>query len=233
MKIIQDWYNLAQAGTKIVALEYYQADLPDLLVSFKYRATELNLSVYYWNIGYSYVQEVQVRDNQFTLFQTNLEIDEQDILLFLYDSQLPGIFLLDDCQNVGNDKSQSPQCYQAKLSNLFWQYQGNKLEQYVVILGEELELGNKLTSLIPKLKYSLPQLREVADIVTEFIQANLSDKLAENIELSQQSLVRACQGLSKGEIKLILQRYGGLNHSSLELAELVINYKQQKLQSEG
>ena len=174
----------------------------------------------------------QVRDNQFTLLKTNLEIDE-DILLFLYDSELAGIFILDDCQNLGDDNIQSPQCYQAKLSNLFWQYQVNQLEQYVVIIGEYIELGNKLSSLIPKLKYPLPQLGEVAEIVAEFIPANLSNNLAENIELYQNTLVRACQGLSKGEIKLILQRYGGLNNSILRLAELVINYKQQKLQSEG
>ncbi len=232
MKIIKDWYNLAKAGTKIVALEYYQADLPDILVSFKSRAIELKLPVYYWNIGYSHIQEVQVRDNQFTLLKTNLQTDE-DILLFLYDSELAGIFLLDDFQNIGNDNTHSPQCYQAKLSNLFWQYQVNQLEQYVVIIGEYIELGNKLSSLIPKLKYSLPQLGEVAEIVAEFIPANLSDNSAENIELYQNTLVRACQGLSKGEIKLILQRYGALNHSILRLAELVINYKQQKLQSEG
>ena len=205
MKIIKDWYNLAKAGTKIVALEYYQADLPDILVSFKSRAIELKLPVYYWNIGYSHIQEVQVRDNKFILFKTNLEIDE-DILLFLYDSELPGLLILDDCQNLGEDNIQSPQGYQAKLSNLFWHYQANKSEQYVVILGEYIELGNNLSSLIPKLKYTLPQLREVAEIVAEFIPANLSDNSAENIELDRQSLVRACQGLSKGEIKLILQR---------------------------
>lgn len=240
MNVIKEWSKLTQAETKIIAIEYYQPELLDILLSFKEEATQLKLPVYYWNVGYNYIQEIQTLsslkvnkknqhsfDNKVTFIPTSLNIEE-DVLLFLAKTELSGIFVIEDSQ-LSNQNLHFQQKYQAQLANLFWRYESSNLEQYLVIIGDYIELGNKLNSLIPKLKYSLPNIDEVSSIIRSFCQ----EKLANNLKDNQDNLIRACQGLSRGEIKLILHRYWGLNNSYLKLTEMIINYKKQKFKNEG
>ncbi|MGK7872526.1 MAG: ATP-binding protein [Xenococcaceae cyanobacterium] len=232
MKTIEDWTTLAKAGTPIVGLEYYKADLSQIFLAFKQQAIKLDLPLYYWNLGYPTIQEVQLWEGKCRLCPTDFAADA-DVLQFLLASDEPGIFLLDDLLNVDDTEPILQQRLQAQLSNAFFQSQWSDVQHYWVLMGDYIQLGNKLQPLITTLKCSLPLVSEVAEIVDRFCEGNLGLDLGEGVEMSRQRLVRACLGLPRGEIHLVLNRYSALTASVVRLAELVLNHKIEKLQGEG
>ncbi|NEO99555.1 MAG: AAA family ATPase [Symploca sp. SIO2E9] len=232
MKAIEDWNSLAKADTPIVALEYYKADLIQIFSAFKQQAREQDLPLYYWNLGYSTIQKVELSQGKCRLYSTNLAVDS-DVLEFLLASNEPGIFLLDDLLNLDDANPVLQQRHEAQLSNTFFQSQWSDVQQYWVLMGDYIQLSSKLQPLIPTLKCRLPSVAEVAEIVDELCDRHLGLGGTEDAKISRQRLVRACQGLPRGEICLVLSRYCALTASVSALAELVLEYKIDKLQGEG
>jgi hypothetical protein len=56
MLTIKDWLPLAKQGRLVIALESYAIDRESIFNFFGKQAKEQQLSVYYWNLGYNYLQ---------------------------------------------------------------------------------------------------------------------------------------------------------------------------------
>ena len=94
MRTINDWLALAQRGIKIVGLEYYTPDRIRVLAQFHNWGQELHLPVFFWNSGYSCLQEIVSQDGQCILQNTDLHPDS-DVLEFLLESKREGIYILE------------------------------------------------------------------------------------------------------------------------------------------
>ncbi|MDF5725201.1 MAG: hypothetical protein PUP91_33070 [Rhizonema sp. PD37] len=55
---MNDWPALANQGTPIVGLEYHATDRASILNQFYKWGVERSMPVYYWNPGYSCLQQV-------------------------------------------------------------------------------------------------------------------------------------------------------------------------------
>lgn len=100
-------------------------------------------------------------------------------------------------------------------------------DRTLVLLAEEFNFSNKLRE-VPILKYSLPSVFEVETMVEKFCQSiNLTGS-----EIDFKRLTVACQGLPRGEIELILQRYSSYGELA-QVAEAVLDYKVKSLKGLG
>ena len=227
---IEQWANLARSGIAVLGLEYYTIDRNFVFDYFYKQAQKRNVALYYWNLGYLAIQKVVSKNKQIYSFSsTELIPPNSDVLQCLLASKNNGIFLVDD---IANFKAASPHHQlrvESQIQNIIDEYKLSQsgCERTLVLLAEEFNFSNKLRE-VPILKYPLPNVFEVESLAEQFCQSiNLIGS-----EISLKRLTVACQGLPRGEIELILQRYSQLGKLE-KITEAILDYKVQSLRGLG
>jgi hypothetical protein len=228
-----DWTALADRGTFIAGIEYFLTDRGQIFQHFQHWGEERSLPVYFWNPGCSSIQQLGNREAEntvSTVFQpTTLAERDCDIIQYLLDTQQPGIFLLEGVLQF-DERGQLSDRLTYQLSNAYQQLSWGKICQYWVLLSEQIELPPSLQPFIPVLVNALPNLQQIAQIVEQFCQSH------HNLQTDADArtrLTRACQGLSAGEIDLVLVQSLPFAQSVGQLAQMVLSYKLAKLSGRG
>lgn len=230
-KTLFDWTLLADQGVSIVGIEYFLTDRSQIFKHFYRWGEERSLPVYFWNPGCSFIQQLSnlAADTVITFQPTTFAHQENDIIQYLLASQQPGIFLLEGVLQF-NENGQLNERLIYQLSNAFQQLSWGKTRQYWVLLAEQIELPLGLQPFIPILVNGLPDLQQITQTVEQFCQTH------PNLQTDADApprLVRACQGLSFGEIDLVFAQSFPFAQSVRQLAEIVLSYKLSKLSGRG
>lgn len=230
MRTINDWPALADKGTPIVCLEHYSTDLTRILSQFYSWGQERGMPVYFWNPGFRAMQQV-VEIGGKCIWQNTENVPDKDVLQFLLEKGETGLYILGGLLDVDEIGSVSERLAFG-LTNAYYQSKWATVRQYWVLLGSFVVLPTQLQPLIPVLSCPLPGREQVRNIVADFVRSNPwlggKDDLA-----TQNSLVRACQGLPWGEIELVLERGLSFAASCDEMARLVLAHKVDKLRGQG
>jgi hypothetical protein len=231
---LTDWITLANQNTAIVSVEYHTPDRIRILQQFYHWGEEQSLSVFLWNPGYSELQQL-IQHQGVYILQSTGRGKNTDILQYLLEDYQPGIYLLEAVlqENDGNKISQKT-CYQ--LLNACYQALRNQQQHYWVLLETYVQLPLELQPFIPILSNPLPDLQQIYLVVQEFCNNNHSIlnsypclKTTESLKL----LNRACQGLPRGEIDMLLQQCLAFTVRLEEIAQLILDSKVNKLRGRG
>ena len=281
--------SVLSSSTPIVAIESNTADLPEILSKLLEEAKRQSLPLYYWNCGYNNLQKIDRGVGDIEFCQTEIV----GVLEVMRSHSLNGLVVLDGL--LEETDLQSRRVLDAQLSNIFYQIVASQTSNYVVILGEYIELGDRLRPLIPLLEYPLPDSQLVSDKVREFIDnrrqkfegrgplkagsrgagrggasqtgrrgvgregalfsphSQLPTPLLKksspysplptpplekpsascHLPSAFNKLVKACLGLSSGEIRLILNRASLSCKDTEEMAQYIQDYKISQLRNQG
>lgn len=219
MRHLSDWSKLVEHELRVVGVEYYPADQQQIITQFHQWSMELQLSVYFWNPGYSRLMQVVNQNGQCRLQSIELGQAATDIVQWLLEQPQPGIFLLEGAIAPTEQRFH-------QLTNAFYQATWNPVPCYWVLLAEQISLPPSLQGLIPVLTYPLPGRDRLQQLVNEICDPSTWQD-------SEGLLVRACQGLSEGELVLVLKQALSCVPSVEALAEWVLDYKVTKLQGRG
>ena len=229
---MNDWPVLADQGTPIVGLEYHATDRASILNQFYRWGAQRSMPVYYWNPGYSCLQQVVERSGQSKCILHSTDIvPDKDVPQFLLEKKQAGIYLLEgvlEFDSIGQVSER--RSYQ--LMNAFYQASWATSQQFWVLLESYVELPLNLQALVPVLSNPLPGREQVRDAVADFVGRDSSFG-GKDDPLAQAHLVRACQGLPLGEIHLVLERSLAFAGTIEELAVEVLNHKVSKLRGRG
>ncbi|MBD2695011.1 ATP-binding protein [Anabaena catenula] len=258
---LTDWPALANQNTAIVAVEYHTPDRMQILQQFYHWGEERSLSVFLWNPGYCELQQLIQHQGQYILQPTDRG-KNQDILEYLLTDYQPGIYLLEGMlqQDEGSKISQK---LSYQLLNAYHQALWSQQDIYWVLLETYVQLPLELQPFIPVLSYPLPDQQQVQLIVQQFCDCcshlvldtlldthSVLDNLypSSNTVLSfkgsnanfqvsrnqtMQKLIRACQGLPVGEIRMLLKQGLGFAEQLEDIAQLVLDHKVNKLKGRG
>jgi len=213
MMHLSDWSKLVSQGIHVTAVESYPSDRQQIIEQFHQWGTQQQLPVYFWNSGYSCLMQVTHQNGQCSLQATELGQGTEDKMQWL------GIFLLE-----GTIAPTEQRLY--RLTNAYHQLVWNPVPCHWVLLAEQVLLPASLQGLIPVLSYPLPERDRIHQLV-----AHACGSI--NGQDASEQLIRACQGLSEGEITLILKQALPFAEDSQALAEQVLSYKIAKLQGRG
>ena len=221
------WLKQANLNKVTTAIEINPIDLDTLFQYFARFAKELNIPLYYWNLGYEKLQKVELLEQKITKLTPELEISRRSepnfILKFLLqsDSIPSGIYLLDDLCNFEELEPKIIREREALIANINRKYATSDCEAsrrhrfiYIVLLGEYLQFGSRLSASIPTFKMPLPDRASVETLAKTY----LGEKT-----LDWHKLVTALQGLPHGEIELLLPTYSQDDADSL--VEKILNHK--------
>ena len=217
---IKYWLERAKFNTVITAIEINPIDIDTLFQYFKKFAGDLNIPLYYWNLGYEKLQKVELlEDKTATLIpaiEINREVEPNFLLKFLLqsDSIPSGIYLLDDLCNFEELEPEIIREREALITNLHRKYGSSDRSIYIVLLGEYLQFGSRLAARIPTFKIPLPDRARVETLVLAYLEEK---------ELDWHKLVTALQGLPYGEIELILPTYSQTDAE--QLVEKILDHK--------
>lgn len=231
------WQQLVKSGSPIVAVESDSASLPSVMSVFQQYSQSFSLPLYYWNCGQiSFKKIVKVTGETMQLDEVgsgDVMPDRTPDVLPIVEAiahnwkSWPGIFILDDLLAV--TQGHAHRVLSAQLVNLFYQLVSKESSQYVVILGDAIELSDRVRPLIPVISVDLPGQAQINSIVSDFAEIQgWSDR--DNFNF----LVKACLGLSVGEIRLILKRsYLICSGIIEEMLQYITDYKVCHLQEQG
>ncbi len=219
--------TLFELGQAVVAVETPITERFKILGFIYKLACVRGLPLYFWNQGYSLLQQVNElgqlvpTDNQCT--------SGLNWLLQHYD--VPGIFVFEGVISLDAVTGIFPQQTLVTLSNLVYELTANPVSRLLVCLESYIELPPDLTPLIPLLVNPLPSAVAVKTFVRDFCnsQFELSDSSIHPFE----TLVRTCLGLPMGELEMLLSRLSGFTHTLEEVTDGVLNYKKGKLKGQG
>jgi hypothetical protein len=231
-----DWINLAKQNTSMVALQAAACDRPYVLQQFLRWSEELaGLPVYFTNSGYFRWQLVTIQvgarcfaDTARVVFMES-GLENTDLLdLILRDE--PGIYIVEGLFQI-----LSPDDIKVHVANAHFEQQQSQVRQHLVLLDEDIHLSLSLYPILPVLEYPFPSKLEVQQQVNQACQS------AELTLLDQRQIVQACIGLPRGEIHLILKRAiapfqqaeARCFADTAMVAEIILNYKQEKLRGRG
>ena len=142
---LKSWLNQAQLNTVITAIEINPIDIDTLFQYFDKFAGELNIPLYYWNLGYEKLQKVELLEDKTTkltpALEINREVESNFLLKFLWRAEQipPGIYLLDDLCNFEELEPEIIREREALITNLHRKYGSRSI--YIVLLGEYLQFG--------------------------------------------------------------------------------------------
>ena len=217
---LKHWLEHSRLNTVITAIEINPIDIDTLFQYFDNFAGDLNIPLYYWNLGYEKLQKVELlEDKTATLIpalEINREIEPNFLLKFLLqsDSIPSGIYLLDDLCNFEELEPEVIREREALITNLHRKYGSGDRSIYIVLLGEYLQFGSRLAARIPTFKIPLPNRAEVETLARSYFGEK---------ELDWHKLVTALQGLPYGEIELILPTYSQTDAE--QLVEKILDHK--------
>ena len=227
MNLLSDWTALAQQGIPLVAIESHPADHPHMLQQFHQWAEAQHLPVYFWNPGYTTLQQVSMQNDRPILQPIDSMQPTADVIQALLETERSGLYLLEGTLAAEATGQISPhRLYQ--LINAHHHLRWSTDRQYWILLEEQIQLPLKLQPFIPVLTHALPNLEQIQAIVAEYCDRQFSSHSS-----AQNPLIRACQGLPIGELQLVLERSLPFAASIEALAAQVLQYKKSKLQGRG
>lgn len=224
---LQRWVIEQKQRPHLVGVKLAAIDRLFFLQELHQWASEQNLPVYFWNPGYGCsIQQVKLSDDNCSPILIRSEWQcSPEIVPSIVELASKGIFVLEGVlQNMTCQLN-------FELQNAHFELAQRRTEQFLILADELIEMPLNLYPFIPVLEYSFPNNFEIRTVINEFCQQHIS--FNESTIDAQRSLVRACVGLPRGEIDLVLPR-ALVAGASLELmAEFVMEYKRQKLQGRG
>ncbi len=219
------WIKRIELNSTITAIEIKPIDIDILFRHFARFDNKSNVPVFYCNSGYENIQKVEIDRQEniklSSILETKKTAEANYILKFLLqsDNVAEGIYLLDDLCDYEELPVEIIREREALIANLNRKYALSNRSVYIVLLGEYLQFGSRLAAQIPILKIPLPDRTEVETLVrTCFVREETTEKSA------WQKLVTALQGLSRGEIELLLQ-----NHSDADINSFVDKILEHKI----
>ncbi len=142
------WLKQANLNKVTTAIEINPIDLDTLFQYFDRFAKELNIPLYYWNLGYEKLQKVELLEQKIVKLTPELEINrtgEPNFLLkfLLQSDSIPsGIYLLDDLCNFEELEPEITREREALIANINRKYASEEPSVYIVLLGEYLQFGS-------------------------------------------------------------------------------------------
>jgi ATPase family associated with various cellular activities (AAA) len=223
---LKDLPTLFDRGQAVVAVENPITERFKIL-GFLYKiACIRGLPLYFWNQGYSQLQEVDgfgqpvPTDNQCTSGLTWL-LQHRDV---------PGVFAFEGVISPDAVTGVFSQQTVMMLSNLVYDFTTNPVPRLIVCLESYVELPVELAPLIPVLINPLPNAIAVEIFVQNCIsQFDINNNNTEQLE----TLIRTCLGLPMGELEMLFSRLSGFTHTLEELTLGVLDYKKGKLKNQG
>ena len=195
------WLKHSRLNSATTAIEINPIDIDTLFQYFDKFAWELNIPLYYWNLGYEKLQKVELLEDKITkltpALEINREVEPNFVLKFILQSEQipPGIYLLDDLCNFEELEPEVIREREALITNLHRKYGSGDRSIYIVLLGEYLQFGSRLAARIPTFKIPLPDRARVETLVLAYLEEK---------ELDWHKLVTALQGLPYGEIDFLV-----------------------------
>lgn len=224
---LTDWFKVERErkppllGVKVAAIDrlFFLKELIEW-------TNEQNLPLYFWNPGYHCcIQAVRLssENSSVTLVPTELQC-QAEVVSSVTQLQGAGVFVVEGLLPDLN--------YQLsyELQNAHFELQ-QQTEKFLILIDEAVELPLNLYPFLPVVEYSFPSVLELQSIIDCFCQQHQG--LSEPTTAAARSLVRACIGLPRGEIDLLLPQTLGTTASLELMAEQVMRYKQRKLQGRG
>lgn len=222
---VKHWLNASSTNSIVTAIKLNPIDNDTLFGYFNKFAKSLEIPAYYWNLGYEGFQKINIDEQKNIKLISDFQIDRTTeanyILRFLLSSDrlTEGIYILDDLCNFEELKPEVVREREALIGNLNRKYANAGSSVYIVLLGEYLQFSSRLAASIPTFDIPLPDRTEVETLVrTCFVREETTERSA------WQKLVTALQGLSRGEIELLLQ-----NHSDADINSLVDKILEHKI----
>jgi hypothetical protein len=207
----------------IVALETPITERTRILQILSQLAKQNNLPLYFWNRGYSKLQQV---DDYLNL--KNSDIPCRSGLEWLFNNPtIPGIFTFEGV--ISSTGIIAPKT-RTILSNLAHSSPISHAPRFLVCLESYVELPSDLLPLIPVVTNPLPSILEVEKFIAS--KSNFRSHLKANPQLLE-TFVRACLGLPLGELQILFTRLLGLSPTLEELIDGVLTYKKSKLKNQG
>jgi len=221
---IKHWLDLIDFNKTIMAVEINPIDIDLLLNYFNNFAENLQIPVYYWNLGYDSLQRMKVNEIEKvelnSAIEINRTIDPNYLLKFLLKSDRidSGIYILDDLCNFEELDIAIIREREALITNLERKYASSNSSIYLIFLGEYFQFSARLAARIPRFKLPLPNRTEVENLASTYL---MGEELSEKLDWHK--LLTALQGLAYGEIDLLLQTH--IQNNADSLIEKIIDYK--------
>jgi hypothetical protein len=216
MQHLKKWINLIKS-TKITALESRPGDRQRIFSQFSEWGEALGLPVYVGAKG----SKLQILKKGEQGLRWHSTTSEATIKLDLLDDIEKGIIILEGFirspTNLHLDLG-------LKIKRLFDNLRLLENKIHVILWEEDyIILPLEIQALIPLLQSPLPTQEEIHKQIQQWRETlNLSPDLSKK-------LTSACQGLSHGEIDLILER----SQTSPDLSKDILQYKIEKLRNQG
>ncbi|MEA5574779.1 ATP-binding protein, partial [Calothrix sp. UHCC 0171] len=216
-------HTLFDTRQAIVALETPVTERKRVLQILSQLAKQHNLPLYFWNIGYSKLQQVDDSSNL-----NNSNIPCKSGLEWLFNNPtIPGVFAFESV--ISSTGTIAPET-RIILSNLAYSFPISHAPKFIICLESYVELPSDLLPLIPVVYNSLPNISQVESFIVS--KSNFTSHLKANPQLLE-PFVRACLGLPLGELEILFTRLLRLCCNLEELIDGVLSYKKSKLKNQG
>ncbi len=213
---------LFDQGQTVVAIEAPLTERMKVLEFFYEVAQSRKLSLYFWNQGYTHLQQVV----EFTrLIPTNAECTS-GLVWLLEHEQAPGIFVFEGVISpdaIGKFSQKTT----AVLSNLVYSLRANNNQQFLVCMESYAEFPSYVAPLLPAISYTLPNITEIREAIKKLIETRF------DLDAKFETLIRTCLGIPMGELEMLLSRSLEFAHTLEELTNAVLAYKKGKLKGQG
>ncbi len=195
-------------------------------------ADSRNIPLYLWNADWGCLKQVKYDSQQrINFFSANVQVNYENNLIdfnYLLNCESNGVYVFENLLSlISKDSSKIV----SQLINIYFNFQNSHKSKYLIILlTEDVELPQSLSSLIPSISIPLPTNKEIADLIKEFVSKYIWESL-NNLDIS--TLVNAGAGLTRAEIRLGLNiavnSYQQFNINSA--TEHLIQYKINRFRS--
>ncbi len=154
-----------------------------------------NIPFHVWNAGWGCFRKLKYESHSKFGF-INPQAKHRNIFSnfdYLLNNENAGIFVLENLSSLVS--IYSPQIF-SYLINIYFELKNSSKSKYLVILStDDVELPQSLSNLIPSISYPLPNHKEIANLIDEFLCES-----PENVY--KEALVSAGAGLTLEEIRL-------------------------------
>jgi hypothetical protein len=220
---LQDLPMLLEQEQGVIAIATPLTERFKILEFLHKLACARELSLYFWNQGYSQLRKV---DDYLRLSESNY-ICTSGLDWLLNNPDIPGIFVFEGVISPDTVTGIFPQSTKIMLSNVAYELKANSVPRFLVCLESYVELPVELAPLIPVLINPLPNAIAIQNFVKKFC-----DRIPNSIHKFE-NLVRICLGLPMGELEMLFSHLLGFSQTLEELIDGVLAYKKSKLKNQG
>ena len=224
---LEKWTELSKIGYKIFTIDYLETDRLDLmnyfLDSVEYNLPQFNLEekipIYYWNEGSKSFNKVIGQSlDEIRLEQTKKSVPNERLLERISSMTTPGIFLIEDWLTDDLSKRERSE-KESRLQNFHLASRRSAINKIVFFLVKDYYPSNKISALIPSLKYSLPDAVEVGSYLAEKM-ALFPEERDRYLDIKSAEI--SLLGLSRGEIRYAIDLW---SRSGETFSDFIYNYK--------